>query len=120
MAKKRARRSKEPPEPSHDPLFREAYSYREHAVAHLSTVLTPEQLALLDLDNAVLLSGSFVESDLRSALSDVIWQCPLKNTEAQAKITFLFEHKSSPPNQPIEIQLLQYILGVWRRELADG
>ncbi len=83
-------------------------------------VLAPEELAELNVKEATLLAGSYVDGDLKASFSDVVQQYSLKNSEHPVKITFLFEHKSSPPTHPIEIQILQYFLGIWRREVANG
>ncbi|MCS7037786.1 MAG: Rpn family recombination-promoting nuclease/putative transposase [Saprospiraceae bacterium] len=120
MKKKRPPGSDLPTDPSHNEFFCGMYSLEEVAMAHVGMVLSPEELAELDLNKATLLAGSYVEGDLKATFSDIVWQCPLKNADNLVKVAFLFEHKSSPPSQPIEVQLLQYFLGIWRREVANG
>ena len=117
MKKRKPARSKT--EREHDNLFRGAFSINMLATAHLQEVLPSEILKELDLETMQLSSESYVDGDLKAGFSDVVWQCStVKN--GNVKITFLFEHKSDLPDKPIDVQLLQYVLGIWQKELADG
>ncbi len=120
MKKKRPPRPDSLVAPNHNEFFSGVYALEEVAIAHVAMVLSPEELAELDVRKATLMADSYVEEELKPSFSDVVWQCPLKNGGNPLKVAFLFEHKSSPPSYPIEIQLLQYFLGIWRREVANG
>jgi predicted transposase/invertase (TIGR01784 family) len=56
---------------------------------------------------------------LRESFSDVVWSCPLRGTDSSVKVSFLFEHKSSPESYP-HLQLLEYMLGMYNAALKDG
>ncbi len=113
---KKRQRKPAGPKREHDALFRGAYSTKEVALAHLHSFLPPDQLASLVLEEIYLQSDSYVSGQLKSYFSDVVWQCPLRNSEGKVKISFLFEHKSSPPDIPIEGQLAPYVANIWARE----
>lgn len=82
--------------------------------AHLEDALPPETATALDLDSLLLCSDSHVDGSLKDAFSDVVWKCGLRQGEGEVLVTLLFEHKSDLPEQPIFVQLLQYLLGIWQ------
>jgi hypothetical protein len=63
-------------------------------------------------------SGSFVDPDLRSQHSDLLFSMDLKSGNP-ALVYILFEHKSYP-DAMVAFQLLRYVIAIWQRYLTDG
>lgn len=102
----------------HDHLFRGAFSIKLIAQTHLQEVMPAGVLSELELDSLNLLSESYVDGELKSTFSDVVWACNFREQDS-ARIAFLFEHKSGVPDYPIAVQLLQYVLGIWQKEISE-
>lgn len=113
------RHRKQKSELEHDRLFRGVFSIRPLVQVHLEDALPPEAAEVLNLDSLLLCSDSHVDGNLKAAFSDVVWKCGLRQGAGEVLITLLFEHKSDLPEQPIFVQLLQYLLGIWQKDLAE-
>ena len=58
-------------------------------------------------------SASYIDHELSESFSDIVYSCSVRNTTA-VKVSFLFEHKSSPELYP-HVQLLKYIANIWEQ-----
>ncbi len=99
---------------SHDAFFKSSFSYPDVAQTYIRSFLPLSLVKNLDLDKMTLCETSYISSDLKEHFSDLVWNCPCRNQNI--KITFLFEHKSSPVRFP-HIQLLRYMTGIWESQL---
>ncbi len=99
---------KEPNNP-HDALFRRTFSSVEHAAAELRALLPSELLARLNLATLRPYSGSYVDAELASSQSDLLFSVELQNRPGF--LYLLFEHQSSvPPLMPFRI--LKYVVRI--------
>jgi predicted transposase/invertase (TIGR01784 family) len=75
--------------------------------------LPTDVAGLLDVSDIELLKDSFVDTNLREHLSDLLYKVHLKDGQG-AYIYVLLEHKSSP-DRWIAFQLLRYIVRIWEQ-----
>jgi len=100
----------------HDKLFKEVYSNKTNAVSFLKNYLPEQILKITDLDSLELCKDSFIEKDLQEFYSDMLYKV---NFNAEPGFIYcLFEHKSYPDNL-IHLQLLEYMLKIWKLELKQ-
>jgi len=105
----------DPKKPRHDPLFRSAFEdlrlFRE-----LLIWLVPFVVELLDLDQTELQKDTFVDEELKTHYSDMLYKVPIKGTTDKNVIVFvLLEHKASSDYWTM-LQMLRYIVRIWMRE----
>ena len=102
----------------HDQFFKELMTQPGVAGAFLRERL-PETVTALFTDSEPRLElGSFVDPDLRSQHSDLLFSMDLKSGRP-ALVYILFEHKSYP-DAMVAFQLLRYVIAIWQRYLTDG
>ena len=101
---------------SHDKLFKEIWSDKSNAKSFLENYLPKKILEITDLDSLELCKGSFIEKNLQEFYSDMLYKVNFQKEPAY--IYFLFEHKSYPDNL-IHIQLLEYIIKIWKLEIKQ-
>jgi predicted transposase/invertase (TIGR01784 family) len=107
---------KEPNNP-HDALFRRTFSSVEHAAAELRAVLPSELLAHVNLATLSLSSGSYVDAELASSQSDLLFTVELQNRPGF--LYLLFEHQSSaPPLMPLRI--LKYVVRILDQHVVSS
>ena len=100
----------------HDKLFRETWSDREVAQDFLQRYLPPQVVALLDFSTLEIVKDSFVDEALREYFSDILYK--INYGRAEGYVYLLFEHKSYPERW-IHLQLLEYMLNIWRLHLKQ-
>lgn len=94
----------------HDDFFKETFSIKENVADFTFHVLPPEVRELLDLSSLHLENQSFLDDELSSHFSDLIYKCNLRGSKI--KIALLFEHKSYvDPDLPF--QLNKYMVNIW-------
>ena len=101
----------------HDRFFRESFGRPEIARNFLEEYLPAELRSALDLSVLELQDGSFVDEEMRASHTDLLYQTVLAQGKA-AYVYFLFEHKSFP-DPVVALQLLQYMLRIWQRQLRQ-
>ena len=101
----------------HDKLFREIWSKKEYAKDFFINYLPKDILELIDLDSIEISKDSFIEKELKDYFSDLLYKANFSNEPGY--IYFLFEHKSYQETF-IHIQLLEYIIKIWRLHLKQG
>ena len=92
----------------HDALFKQVLSDPALACTFLREHLPAEVLSLLGPEAPELISGSFVDEELRQSHSDLLYRMHLK-VERDAFAYVLVEHKSSP-DSGARLQLLRYVV----------
>ena len=100
----------------HDKLFRETWSDREVAQDFLRRYLPPNVVALLDFSTLEISKDAFVDEALRDYFSDILYK--INYGSAAGYVYLLFEHKSYPERW-IHLQLLEYMLNIWRLHLKQ-
>ena len=100
----------------HDKLFREIWSKKEYAKDFFINYLPKDILEIIDLDSIEISKDSFIEKELKDYFSDLLYKANFSNEPGY--IYFLFEHKSYQETL-IHIQLLEYIIKIWRLHLKQ-
>ncbi|GAK54364.1 transposase YhgA-like protein [Candidatus Moduliflexus flocculans] len=100
----------------HDKLFRETWSNRAFALDFLRNYLPDAVLQRINLESLNISKDSFVDPALKEFHSDLLY---LVNFSGQAGYVYLlFEHKSYPEKY-IHLQLMEYLLKIWRLHLKQ-
>lgn len=101
----------------HDALFKTFMTHPETARDFLDIHLPEAFRRECDLSTLTLTSGSFIENDLRSYCSDVLYS--VRTTSGNGYVYCLIEHQSSP-DKHMAFRLLRYAVAAMQRHLADG
>jgi len=91
----------------HDAIFRQMLTQKEVARDFLQLYLPAPFLSICDLNTLQLASGSFIEEDLRSSYSDILYS--LQTQHGAGYIYALIEHQSSP-DKLMAFRLMRYML----------
>ncbi len=102
---------------SHDKLFRETWSNLSNAKSFLKHYLPERILKIVQLDSLEICKDTFIEKDLKDYYSDMLYKVNLGKDPGY--IYFLFEHKSYP-DRLIHLQVLEYMIKIWRLELKQS
>lgn len=105
-----------PPDNPHDALFRKTFSTPEHAAAELRAVLPPALLAKMDLSTLALASGSYVDEELASSQSDLLFSVQIQGRAALLYV--VFEHQSTVDGL-MPFRILKYVVRILDRHIAD-
>jgi predicted transposase/invertase (TIGR01784 family) len=97
----------------HDKFFKETFSRLEIAQSFIQEAFPPDLLERLNLSALKRVNDSFTDEELEEHLADVVYQTEYAGQKTL--VTLLFEHKSYVQKYP-HLQLLQYILNVWKEE----
>ena len=117
MSKKKQDKTKQNITNVHDILFKDSFSRLEVAQSFIEELFPQELKEKINLKDLKRISESFIDDELEEYFSDIIYQTNFSNQETL--VTLLFEHKSYTVPFP-HIQLLQYILNIWKQEIKDG
>jgi len=101
-------------QPQHDQFFKSTFSEPE-LFRKLLVWLVPMVVELLDLERMECQKDSFVDDQLKSHYSDVIYKIPVLGTNENVVVFVLVEHKTSP-DQWVMLQVLRYVVQIWLRE----
>lgn len=99
----------------HDAFFKQYLSRPQVAADLLRRQLPADVVALLDLDQLNLTKDSFVDEQLRTHFSDLVYRT-MTTTATPVTISLLFEHKSYP-DEWVDFQVLRYEVNLWQQEL---
>lgn len=109
------RRPKDKP---HDAVFKAFFGDARIARNYLLHY-TPESVhADIDFSHFQKSDTAYVSGRFGIAFSDVVYETRLA-TGAPARLLFLFEHKSTLPQHPVHLQLLDYLLQIWEDDLKN-
>ncbi len=101
----------------HDHLVRGAFDDKETAVSLFRRLLAPSLAEHLDFSDAERLPERFVDPDLTTGESDVLYRVKLKDREAF--VYLLLEHQSSV-DKMMPWRLLRYMVRIWERWLENN
>ncbi|KAA3636721.1 MAG: hypothetical protein DWQ02_07835, partial [Bacteroidetes bacterium] len=90
----------------HDEFFKAVFSRKDIAFDFIREFLPKPLWEQLDLSKLTIANTSYVDIQLREFFSDIVYTCP--SIDSEVVITFLWEHKSSPPKYPT-LQLNRYM-----------
>lgn len=94
----------------HDSLFKAVFSRAEHAAAALRNVLPPALAARIDFTSIRLEPGSFIDRQLLSSHSDLLFSALLAGHPAY--LYFLYEHLSTVQSL-MAFRMLRYMVRIW-------
>jgi Putative transposase, YhgA-like len=97
----------------HDKFFKESFSRLEVAQSFIEEIFPLELRERINLDKMKRVNDSFTDEELSEYLADVVYQTEFAGQKTL--VTLLFEHKSYTEKYP-HLQLLQYILNIWKEE----
>jgi hypothetical protein len=106
-----------------DKSFKVAMKVKETALEYLEKFY-PLLYTLLDLTHFELDNTNYVSKDFNEYYSDVVYRTFLKTTASKRKkpvaVALLFEHKKTISSYfMLFFQLLEYIVFIWREDLAN-
>jgi len=101
----------------HDRFFKEMLAQQEVANDFLRHYLPAEVAGLLDLTATELVKDSFVDAELQTHYSDLLYKVRLLDGRG-AYVYMLFEHKSLP-DELVAFQLLRTMVRVWEAALRQ-
>jgi predicted transposase YdaD len=96
----------------HDALFKWTFAHPEHATGELAALLPHELGARIDWSRLAVVSGSFVDEELRDRHADLLFEAPLDGRTAFLYV--LFEHQSAS-DRWMALRLLRYMVRIWDR-----
>jgi predicted transposase/invertase (TIGR01784 family) len=97
----------------HDKFFKETFSRLEVAQSFIEEAFPSDLLERLNLSALKRVNNSFTDEELEEYMADIVYQTEYAGQKTL--VTLLFEHKSYVQKYP-HLQLLQYILNVWKEE----
>ncbi len=100
----------------HDALFKAIFSDPDAAEGELRAILPLAIAARIDFSTLHLEPGSFVDEELRSRHSDLLFSATVAGREA--RLYLLFEHRSTP-DPWLAFRLLIYEVRIWEAALAS-
>ncbi|MBY5960077.1 Rpn family recombination-promoting nuclease/putative transposase [Membranicola marinus] len=102
----------------HDQFFKTIFSDINAARTFMQAFLPEKVVRHLDLTTLRITDNIFLTDELSSEFADLVFECAL-NTDLEQKIfiSLLFEHKSTPERYAL-IQVGQYLLGGYRKQVA--
>ncbi|WP_445494750.1 Rpn family recombination-promoting nuclease/putative transposase [Photorhabdus sp. SF281] len=101
----------------HDAIFKQFLTHPDTARDFLQFHLPLTLLKVCDLNTLQLVSGSFIEDDLRPYYSDVLYS--LKTGKGDGYVYCLIEHQSSP-DKHMAFRMLRYAIAAMQRHLDAG
>lgn len=102
----------------HDKLFKAVFQDKAQAIAYMEYFLPENLVKKLDFSKMVLDNNSYLSQELKTAYSDIVYNCPFGKEQQKVKISLLFEHKSEPKKH-IHFQLLEYMLHIWNHQVTN-
>ena len=115
--------SEDIPQP-HDSLVRHTFGQVEHAASFFRENLKPALASAIRWDKLELISGSFVDENLRQSQSDLLYRVPLieqadsADGETSILLYLLFEHQSTP-DRWMPLRVLRYECQIWQRYIDE-
>ncbi len=100
----------------HDKLFKKSMSDLDIAYHFFANHLPDWLMGITDLSQLVLKPGSFVNPKFKAYYTDMLYEVPIQNQTGY--IYLLAEHKSYP-SRFLPLQLLEYMVAIWRRHLDN-
>jgi predicted transposase/invertase (TIGR01784 family) len=101
----------------HDHFVKEVLSHKENARSFLENYLPEEIRHLFDIASLEIEKDSFIAQDLQDYYSDLLYKVRFAGHEGY--VYLLFEHKSYAEKW-ITLQLLEYILQIWKLKRMQG
>lgn len=118
MPSKRRPRSRRKDQP-HDAVFKTFFGDARIAQKYLEHYTPVFIHGQIDFSFFRKSDTAFISSRFGISFCDVVYETRL-TSGVPARLLFLFEHKSYVPNQPIHLQLLDYLLQIWEDDVKNS
>lgn len=102
----------------HDEFFRYIMSDKSIAVDYLRSFLPAQIAKHIDFATLAQLPESYISADLVGKVSDIVYSCRIKDTEREARVTLLIEHKSYA-DKFTPVQVGSYIFSGFQKQLRN-
>ena len=102
----------------HDALFRGVFEHTPHAEAELRHVLPAAIVDAIDWRSLTLQPGTYVDDELAKRHSDLLFSATLALSGDPLLVFVLCEHQSSD-DALMPVRLLEYMIRIWRRFVAE-
>ncbi|KAA1262449.1 putative transposase [Rubripirellula obstinata] len=104
----------------HNRFFFQTFSQLDRARDLIAGFLPGDVLAEIDLASLRLVSGSYIDDQLRLSQSDLLYEVDQVGDSGSAALVYvLFEHKSVQ-DRLTPFQMLKYMVRIWETRLRDG
>jgi predicted transposase/invertase (TIGR01784 family) len=100
----------------HDNFIRAILSDKNVAEAYFENFLPDTIKARLDFPTLTQVSGTYISKELRTTMSDIIYNCQVLNSNKKVKLSLLIEHKSYPDKYTL-IQIGCYIFSALQKQI---
>ena len=100
----------------YDALFRRLFDKPEVSADFAHNVLPPDYQGKIDFESASIEPDSYIDKNLRRNYTDLLYKFNKKGDREALYLYLLYDHKSSP-DKWVTIQLLRYIMLIYRKEL---
>jgi len=104
------------PSKPHDRYVKELLSHHDAAVAFLQQALPQKITALLDIQKLHHTHSSYTTKELREYISDIVLRVPIHDSDNEAEVTVLIEHKSYK-DRKLPFQLLSYVAAGYQQQM---
>lgn len=94
----------------HDKLFKDTFSRKDAAISYLQGFLPKEIQSHIDFDSLRLYPGEYIDSELKSTSSDLVYKVNINNKPAY--LYLLFEHQSTVETL-MAFRLIKYMTRLW-------
>lgn len=102
---------------THDQLFKKVISQPSEARRLIEHFISADIKEVVDLDSLELQSNSLLNEHLKEYFTDVVYHCKISKSQ-DAKLCFLFEHKSYPDSFLL-LQVLYYLAATYRGQMEN-
>ncbi len=101
----------------HNDLFGFTFNDKRSVITFIKNFLPKQIIENLDFNYFIREDTSHITKEMKAFFSDKVWSSKWKGTATNVKVSFLFEHKSSPENP--WIQLNQYLIEGYRQQILE-
>ena len=107
----------------HDKFFKEVFLRKEEVKSFIQNFLPKEIVKNIKFDTLKVDKDSYIDEELKENFADIVYTCLYGDLDSaqqptEIKITLLFEHKSYQDDD-INLQLLQYMINIWRNDRGE-
>ena len=103
----------------HDKFIKALMNDRQMALEYLHNFLEKEIAERIDFDSIYISDSSYIDENLSSSFSDIVFHARLKDTKEDIEIGLLIEHKSYIEVYTI-FQILYYLSSAWIKAIRKN
>jgi predicted transposase/invertase (TIGR01784 family) len=103
----------------HDNIIKHFLSDHKNAISVLRAMLPPQVQEHLELESIRYEKDTFIPKHLKEYYSDLLTSVPIKDQDADAKVYFLLEHKSTY-KETTPLQFLRYMVEFWDQFMRNS